>query len=198
MILLLSCCRYSRRRAAGGRGGGPVVDTNVNERSGLFAALIRCDNPKLVCFGLRKHGKACIIWGRMQMSQPPHHPTHPTNTPTFSTLKPHLALDWLYLQLSQFWSAEKIHIVRTYLIINVFLLFFCLTFPFLGWRYWIDFLRNHSGAKINRRRTRRPARPHTSFCTRSKTLFIPLLNILVLAVHNADDWLTCQMKSLSA
>ena len=43
------------------------MEMNVNEWLGLFAALIRCDNSKFVCFGLQNHTKACIIWRRMQM-----------------------------------------------------------------------------------------------------------------------------------
>lgn len=56
------------------------MEMNVNERLGLSAALIRCDNPKFVCFELQNHAKACIIRGE-DANVPRRRPGHPTNTP---------------------------------------------------------------------------------------------------------------------
>lgn len=80
-------------RRGGGFGGG-VVEMNVNEQSGLFNVLIRCNNPKLIGFGLQRHAEACIIWGRV----PDASRTSPLSPPP----EPRLTLDLLYLQLSTY------------------------------------------------------------------------------------------------
>lgn len=53
---------------------------NVNEQSGLFIVLIRCNNPKLIRFGSQRHAKVCMIRGRV--------PDAPRTAPTATTTAP--------------------------------------------------------------------------------------------------------------